>query len=294
MKHLLIALLAISGYAWASGNAHADYPGITLVWESDAVLAKPENVIMDTKRQRLYISNINGEPNQVNGLGFISVMAMDGKIIELEWIKGLNAPKGMEIHDDVLYVADIDALVAIDIEQQRIIARYPALEAKFLNDVVADKNGDVYVSDMMTESIYRLHNDRLDRWLHTPELQAPNGLIMGQDKLIVGGWGVLTEGFGTSVDGHLKTVDLKSKAIKSLGSGQPLANIDGLESDGKGRFLVTDWMKGGLLRVNPDGSSESLLTLKQGNADIYYLSDKRLVLIPMMLDNTIRAYQLPD
>ncbi len=294
MNKKAVSLLAFAAFAGFSAIASAADSEPKLVWETEAQLAAPENVILDSKRQQLYVSSINGNPDEVNGLGYLSVVSLDGKITQKEWIKGLNAPKGMEIYQDILYVTDINTLVAIDLEQQRIIARYPAVGAVFLNDAIADGAGNIYVSDMMTESVYRLQNGRLDLWLKDPALQAPNGMLMHDGKLLVGGWGVLTEGFGTSTLGHLNTVDLNTREIKSLGNGQPVANIDGLRADGKGNYLITDWMVGKLLRVSTDGSAKTLLTLTQGSADIEYLQDKKLVLIPMMMHNTLRAYQLAD
>ncbi len=40
------------------------------------------------------------------------------------------------------------------------------------------------------------------------------------------------------------------------------------------------------------GKADQLIDLNQGSADLLYLSDKKLVLIPMMLDNTLAAYKL--
>jgi len=49
---------------------------------------------------------------------------LNGSIIELNWIAGLNAPKGMAIYDNSsgsskLYVSDITDLVEIDIGVKR-------------------------------------------------------------------------------------------------------------------------------------------------------------------------------
>ncbi len=82
------------------------------LWTSNSVLKVPESVLLDEKV--LYVTNIDGAPAGKDGKGFISKLAQDGKIIELEWVKGLNAPKGMATSNGFLYVADIDTLVMID------------------------------------------------------------------------------------------------------------------------------------------------------------------------------------
>jgi len=289
INRLIMTLFLITSHL-----SFAEHHSATLIWETEAQLMQPENVILDEKRNRLYVSNVNGQPNDPNGQGFLSIVSTAGKIQQLQWVTGLNAPKGMAISEDTLYVSDINKLVAIDLNSGAITAQYLTESAIFLNDVVVDNQNRVYVSDMMGEAVYRLADGRFERWIHDASLQAPNGLIMFQDKLLVGGWGVLTEGFTTRIDGHLKTVDLKTKKITSLGNGQPVANIDGLEQISEDSFLVTDWVKGRLLRVDSDGTFEELLKLKQGSADIAYIPSEKLVLIPMMMDNTLRAYQLQE
>ncbi len=106
------------------------------VWEGKQ-LQSPESVIYDKRTNQLFVSNISGAPNEKNGKGFISTLALDGSVIELNWLEGLHAPKGLAIVGNTLYVSDIDQLVEIDINQGKIIKRHMAPEAKFLNDVVA-------------------------------------------------------------------------------------------------------------------------------------------------------------
>ena len=55
-----------------------------------------------------------------------------------------------------LYVADITDLVQIDIDSGKIIKRFNAPGSSFLNDVVADNQGNIYVSDTDTNTIYKL------------------------------------------------------------------------------------------------------------------------------------------
>ena len=276
------------------------------LWETSAELAQPESVIYDSKRDVLYVSNLNGSPAEQNKMGFLSKISLDGDIIDLIWIDGLDAPKGMAIFDDILYVSDITSLVEIDIKNDKIMTHYEAPESVFLNDVTVDDVGNVYVSDVMTNTIHKLHDGVFEVWLQSPELQSPNGLMVEGDKLVVGSWGVLIEGdklvvgswdviiegFRTEVPGHLKIVDLHDKSITSLGNGNPIGNLDGVESDGHGNYYVTDWMEGKLLLVQPDGNSETLLDLEPGSADHEVILDKDMLLIPMMQNDIIIAYNI--
>ena len=71
---------------------------ISELWESPADLKNPESVVYAPKQDVLFVSNIDGKPDQKDQNGFISkVSPTNGSIIELDWIKGLNTPKGMAI-----------------------------------------------------------------------------------------------------------------------------------------------------------------------------------------------------
>lgn len=251
----------------------------------------PESVVYDEQRDLLYVSNVNGQPDDKNGNGFISTVSLDGKIEQLDWITGLNAPKGLAIHGDRLYAADIDTLVEIDITTGNILNRYTVDDARFLNDVTAADNGDIYVSDMALNRIHRLQADSFDIWLEDEALANPNGLLAQSDSIVVGSWGVMTDGFATETPGHLKIVSIADKSISSVGNGEPVGNLDGVEVDRDGDYYATDWMAGKLLHIDNNGKAELLLDLNQGSADLEYIAAKDMLLIPMMNDNSLIAYR---
>lgn len=289
MRALLAGALAV-GVLGSATAAMADE--VRKVWEASGFMA-PESAIYDAKRNIVFVSNINGDPNVKDGNGFISTLRPDGTLIQLKWVEaGLNAPLGMVLAGDKIYVSDVDRLVEIEVDRGRISGSWKASDPKFLNDTAVDGAGRVYVSDMMGDTIYRLADGKLTAWVKDSGLQSPNGLMVQGDNLIVASWGVLKEGFTTSVSGHMKSVSLETGAISSLGDGTPVGNLDGLEPDGKGAYLVTDWMAGGLYRIAASGKADLLLDLNQGSADHEYIASRRLAIIPMMMDGTVVAYEL--
>ena len=261
------------------------------VWRAEG-LSNPESVGLATPENVLYVSNVAGEPAGKDGKGFISRLSSDGKILALEWATGLDAPKGLALVGDRLYVSDIDELVAIDTKTGAIAKTWPAAGAQFLNDVAADEQGRVFVSDMLTNKIWLLDGDSFAVWLDDAKLENPNGLKVAGDKLIVASWGAMEPDWSTKVPGHLLSVDIASKKIVDFGDPKPVGNLDGLEPDGAGGWYVSDWMAGGLYRAGPDGRAEQLLDLAQGSADIGILPAQKIVLVPMMTDNVLVAYQL--
>ena len=111
-------------------------------------------------------------------------------------------------------------------------------------------------------------------------------------QLIVGSWGHPTDGWETAEVGHLKTISLKTKKIKSLGNGKAVGNLDGVESDGKGAYYVADWVGGKLLHIKRTGKFKEVLKLSQGVADHEVILEKNIIVIPMMLDGRLVAYKI--
>lgn len=287
-KTTLIGLLSMSAWGLFSGSAMAEP---VKIWEATGFMG-PESAIHDGGRSVLYVSNVNGDPNDKDGNGYISKIGIDGTVLESNWVTGLNGPKGMALYMDRLYVSDIDRLVEIDASTGKVVADYAAPNSKFLNDVVADKSGRIYVSDMMDDAIYRLDQGKFSIWVKDAALENPNGLHIVGDQLLVAAWGVMTDGFATKTPGHLKSISLSTKAIASLGSGASVGNLDGLEADGRGNYLVTDWMAGGLYRIAPSGKADLLLDLNQGSADLEFIGGQGLAIVPMMMDGKVTAYKI--
>lgn len=262
------------------------------VWSLDGFKA-PESVLFDAKRDVLYVTNIAGEPNAKDGVGYLSKVTPDGQTKDAEWVTGLDAPKGLVMRGDTLFFTDVDRLVAVDADSGKIAGEWHAEGAQFLNDTAVDEAGHVYASDMLANRIYVLDGDKISVWLEGDGLLHPNGLRVEDGRLLVAGWGAdIQPDFSSKTPGHMLAIDLKSKAITDIGPGDPVGNLDGLEPDGAGNWLVTDWIAGGLLRIHPDGKVEQIMDLNQGSADLEFREDGKLAIIPMMMDGKLVAIRL--
>ena len=262
------------------------------LWVTQPEFSQPESVLYNPQKGIFYISNIADTPNEKNRMGFISIISSDGKTIDKKWIEDLNAPKGMAIFSDTLYVSDIDNLVEIDIENGTITNRHNASDSIFLNDVTVDNKGNVFVSDILTNTIYQLHQGKKP-WIQDKKLENPNGIIFEDNKLIVASWGANPDkDFTTNVPGHLKVINFADKSIRNLGKGDPIGNLDGLRSDGNGNYYATDWMDGALLFIDSNGNFQKLLDLNPGSADLEVINDRNMIIIPMMNNNIVTAYKI--
>ena len=281
---------------------------INKLWETPNDLKNPESVAYAPEQNVLFVSNVNGKPTQKDQNGFISkVSPSNGSINDLNWVTGLNAPKGIATSNNksTLYVSDITDLVEINIDNGKIMKRFNAPGSAFLNDVVSDNQGNIYVSDTVTNTIYKLdtnvkdgnNTSSLQAWLQSPQLNGPNGLHVDNSKnrLIVASLGNMSKP-GASIE----VVDLKNKTITTLGkegTTSPFGGLDGIESDTtEAHYYVTDNPAGKVYIVNADGTGyRTLIDLHtKGAADLGFIPSQSTIIIPLMQDNKLVTYKLGE
>lgn len=282
----LSLLLLLPAMATAQAPKAAPKPAAAPVHVTRG-LVNPESVLWDATGKCWYVSNLAGGSTARDARAFISRLDADGKILEKEWVKGLDAPKGLGIVGRMLYVADIDHVSVIDIQKAQFVRRIPVQGAKFLNDIAVSPKGEVYVSDMERSVIYRLRADgRPEVFLADKRLECPNGLWIEGDSMAVAAWGTITDAnFGTQVPGRLLNVDLRSKRITPI-TPQKLGNLDGLVKLGH-HYYVSDYKAGKVFKVAENGS----LTLWKSGfmtaADLGLDRDRRIIAIPDMAGGTV-------
>jgi len=258
---------------------------LVVAWETDTTLRVPESVLYDEAGKVLFVANIDGKSDELDGSGFISKVGLDGKILNLRWTSGLNAPKGMGLYRNRLYVTDVYRLVVINTETGQAEKTYDAVDPKkaFLNDVTVAKDGTVYVSDSRFDKIYRLKDDKWEVWMEGEQLNKPNGLLaMGKDKLMV----------GSTKTGALRSVDVNTKTMTTIADG--MAATDGIVTDGKDNFFVSDW-NGQLFFVQSGGEKQQLLDSREqkvNTADIEYIRSQKLLVVPTFFRNKLVAYRV--
>jgi len=259
-------------------------------WETGDGMDSPESAYV--LGDKLFVSQVGGaSPVEKDGNGRISLLSLDGKVVNKNWITGLNAPKGLRSSGNSLWAADIDEIVEVDIAAGKVARKIKVEGAKFLNDVATSADGTVYVSDMALSRIYMVKDGKVSVFADGEELEYPNGLLVEGDQLVVAAWGKPEADFSTKVPGRLFKIDLKTKK-KTLITKEPTGNLDGVEVDGKGGYVVTDWRAGKVMHIAADGKVSLLKQFKQGTADHAYLPETRTLILPHMLENKVAAYDL--
>jgi hypothetical protein len=272
MKLVLLAIISASVVS-VSAQTHR----LEKLWETDAVVKIPESVLPYQKGKKLYVSLIDGGGWDADGKGGIAKLNADGTGLDQEWITGLNAPKGMGLVGERLYVADITDVVVIDTKKGKIEKKIPIEGAAGLNDIAIDKHGAVYVSDSRTAKIWRIEGDKPSLFLEN--VKGVNGLKFINGDLLIGAGKIFEK------------ADRQKLLIRIAEMPQ---GIDGIEPVGNGDFIVTGWA-GVVYYVFEDGRVEQLLDTrndKKNSADIGYDPRSRVLYVPTFNGRTVSAYRL--
>lgn len=280
MKKIIIICFLISNSVFLCGQAAKITDDLSLKWETGG-FDTPESILLNEEDDVLYVSNIGGKnPLEKDGNGFISILKQNGELITLKWIEELNAPKGMALYEDFLYVTDIDRVVKIDIEEGKIVGEIKIEGAIFLNDVVALENGELFVSDSKTNKYILISGTDYKTVLEDDSFGFINGIALVDEEIYTG------------VGDKIIMVSHENWNVSDyiLGSG----GVDGIALVEDDLFVISDWT-GRVHLISPDEKKLILDTTELEGvnaADFYYNRDSKLLFIPTFYKNTVACYKL--
>jgi hypothetical protein len=260
--------------------------------------ATPESVLHDEAADVYLVSNINGHPLQPDGNGFISRVSPLGEVNDLKWIDGeaegvaLNAPKGMAIVGDVLYVTDIEVVRMFDRETGEPRGEIAVEGATMLNDLAPASDGGIYLTDSGfqltdegglepsgTDAVYHIApNGDVHTLIADPGLGGPNGVIEVDGDV----W-VVTLGSGEM----FRLVDGERMNLTTVSDG----SLDGIVAGGD-QLFVSSWASQEVHAGTPDGEFVPIVTGVQSPADIGYDATRNVILIPLFQLNEVRIVPL--
>ncbi len=288
-------LTAVAGALGACTTAEQQEATDEAIRVADVGFRTPESVLHDPLADVYLVSNINGSPLAKDGNGFISRLAPDGSVLELEWIHGatqgvtLHAPKGMALKGDTLLVADIDAVRLFDRKSGAVIDTWTVTGATFLNDVAVGPDGTVYVTDSGfragPEGFEPSGSDAVHRFDPTGEhatlvsgtaLGGPNGILVNGDR-------VMFVTFGT---GRVTLVQREAGTISGL-PAPAAGQLDGLVRTAGGTYLMSSWQGRAVYRLGPGGLYTAEITDVEAPADIGLDTTRNRLLIPLFTANQV-------
>lgn len=249
-------------------------------------LKTPESFIYDAQTASYFISNINGFPSEKDGNGFITRLNRLGEITAMDFISSgnvkLNAPKGMVIVGETLYVTDIDTVKSYNKRTGAFQKEFPLKKSIFLNDITVNREGVLYITDTARNSIYRLipESGKSSVYIEDETLSGPNGLAFdASGTLFVASW--------------------NSGIILKIEDGRPvrlpvtaLKNLDGLDFDSEGNLYVSDFTSGLICRITKNNKVSIILRGLASPADINIDRKSNLLMIPLFKKNSAMTFAL--
>jgi len=188
----------------------------------------PEGIAYSEKKDAFYVTSVTKSK-------IIAVDRTTGK--QTDFIKenefGYQPGVGIWVDDQrnqihalggyYLLKDSLSSLYTFDIDSKKLLKRHDLSDEHFMNDMVVDNQGNIYLTDTKDASVYLLKKgaDSLELFYKSPKIDDPNGIAISDDntKLYVASW----------IQG-VRVLDIADKRIlnesDSLGISQ---GIDGLE-----------------------------------------------------------------
>ena len=256
--------------------------------------SSPESTIVN--KNDLYISNVGKElkPTLKDGDGFISKLDINGKIKELHFIDGLDAPKGMGIVGNTLFVADINTLRGFDLSTKKEVFNVVFEGVNFLNDITVKDSNTLFIGASDTSAIYEV-NISNKSYKKLMDFTVANGLFYEDGILYTAQLGSTTQNMFDG-KGKLYKIDLKdNNKLTQLGTFEGV--LDGVHKVGN-KVYVSDWgnaKKTGIIRVyDLETKKESVLEteLFMGAADFWIDEKSKKIFMPQMIGGKVTIFDL--
>jgi len=276
---ILSTLLILIGFTISAQEVFKSLK-LEKVWTVSEDLTVAESAHYNAADKTIYVSNIVGMHNIKDSIGYISKLNEKGEFLAKEWVKGLNAPKGIACTNQKLFVTDIDRVVEVELASGKITNIYRNSKSISLNDVTVASDGRVYISDSGGNCIFYVGKDSLEVFLESDQLERMNGILANENLLYLG-----------SKDNFI-SVDQKTKIITVLVKNT--GYLDGIVMVSKNKFITSDF-KGKVQLIEPGRATELLLNttgIDINAADLGFIPSQKLLLVPTFTDNAVVAYKL--
>ncbi len=247
---------------------------IYLLLTSGRALDGPESIVWDATGKRFLVSNTMGR----------SIVSMSPEGRYSAFIKkGLNAPRGMAIWKQKLYVADETTLKVFDPQTAKLLNNIPVPQAKMLNDIALDKTGLIYITDTSADCVFLINPENgQTEAIRNRLLKAPNGIVydMPRDQMFI---------VGFSKRSPILSLSTKDRSV-GVFMDSIYSDLDGIAIDDLGRIYITTWSEDMIFMI-PQEQNRFIAQFKEirDAADIfYYLPDNSLIVPLFNQDKVIR------
>ena len=248
----------------------------------------PESATFDTRSNRYFISNY-GDGN---------IIQIDSAGIKSYFKKELSKTLGMVINGNTLYVVtNLKMVKGFRLSDSKQMFEIHINEAEFLNDITCDDYGFLYITDSNANAVFKIDisHQTYSLFAKTP-LDNPNGIIYDKtnNRLVLCYF---------RENAPIDQITLADSVLSSIIKTE-LDNLDGIAFDESGNFYISSWgagsfstgfkEQGTIYKFDNQFKKEPVMvsTGYHGPADIYYLKEKRELIIPLFLENDVKYQTL--
>jgi len=272
-----VAILLVSVLVAAGCTATRPDPiPADIAWVASGEFCEPETVL-PLPDNTLLVSNVCDFRERGNG--FLTLLDKDGHVMDWRIVDGLDAPLGMALVNDRLYVVDNNRLLVMRWPGYELLETID-IDASVANDVAVAPDGVVYVTDTARHQvIQRLPDGTQSVLTGQARFTSANGIALDAEHVFVGGT-------------RLWRVNLQSGSVVTIGPDW-IADIDGIELEADGTLQITP-VAGPLIRFRDDDDIEILTGEGISSANHGYAPGLQLALVPTGYDNTVIAIRLAN
>ena len=265
---------------------------------------QPESVKYDSAQDVFFVSNMYGEGSGKDGKGYIvrfNAADLGGMAIFVESGRNgvtLDAPKGLALHGDTLWVADIDVLRAFDRHSGAPLGTIDLrpYHAVLLNDIAVGPDGTLHVTDsgiiMSDKGVLYPRGDKIfvigpgrsvSVAAEGDSLHVPNGITWDAARRR---WLVVSfDPFHSDV--YVPHGD-SARTVLATGSGR----FDGIEVLADGRILVTCWTDSSV-HVFTRRRDEKIIGHLPMPADLGVDTRRNRIAVPLVNRSRVEIWSLP-
>ncbi len=244
---------------------------------SAQTLNAPESLDYDAVGARYLISNRGaGQILARSSTGVLTVFSDDPA-----------SPAGLEIVDGIVYVADGGLVRGYRLSDAVRVVNYTVSGASFLNGMVSDGAGRLWVSDFSGQRLHQLDISDIGNVSHTTPIAStgftPNGLWWdgAQQRLLIVSWGANARVLGWQ----------PGQTSASLIVQTTFSNFDGIVRDCDGAVYVSSWGAAAILRTPAPLSAQSTFSIfapgQSNPADLAYAPGLGEVAVPNAGNSTL-------
>ncbi|MBN2829231.1 MAG: SMP-30/gluconolactonase/LRE family protein, partial [Candidatus Cloacimonetes bacterium] len=226
---------------------------IIVVSLNGQTLNNPESIVYDFSTEWRYISN--------NGNGSIIRDHNDEQYAY--FYQGLGGVRGLYIHERTLYAATNLGLSIFDLNTEQLISNVSIPESVFLNDVVADDSGNLYLSDTQAHKIFKyvISSGQVSTFISTG-IQSPNGMVFDatENRILL---------VSFRANSPIQAINLPGGEVSTVLT-TTIGNLDGIGIDMNGAIYFSSWQTNSVYRLTGlSATPDQIWTGLSGPADFF-------------------------